>query len=486
MKISISYPPLESEKGIPLLSQNRQFQWFKEPTYIYPIVPAYTASLLKTGGHDVIWDDGIAERLQYGKWLERILSQHPDIIMLESKTPVIKRHWKIIDEIKGANPEIKIALVGDHVTAMPEESMKMSRVDYVLQGGDYDFGMLNLVNWLDKKEKLKKGWWTRDKNRIISSEFQDLKSHKLDDLPSIDRELTKWELYAYHNGNYKYTPGTYVMAGRDCWWGKCSFCSWTTSYPGKNFRTRSPMSQVNEIEMLVHKYKVKEIFDDSGCFPKGAWLKEFCSLVIARGLHKKVVLGCNMRVGALSQDEWNLMKKANFRFILIGLESINQDTLDRLVKGIKVQQIEETVKMAKKAGLEPHITTMVGYPWESKKDAENTIEFAKNLFKKGYLDTLQATIVVPYPGTPMFYEARKKGWLITEDWDRYDMKESVWNSPVSNDDVLELTKGLYTSALSPKFLFRKVSSIRNLDDIKYLFRAGRKFMGHLADFKKKN
>lgn len=246
------------------------------------------------------------------------------------------------------------------------------------------------------------------------------------------------------------------------------------------------MSQVNEIEMLVHKYKVKEIFDDSGCFPKGAWLKEFCSLVIARGLHKKVVLGCNMRVGALSQDEWNLMKKANFRFILIGLESINQDTLDRLVKGIKVQQIEETVKMAKKAGLEPHITTMVGYPWESKKDAENTIEFAKNLFKKGYLDTLQATIVVPYPGTPMFYEARKKGWLITEDWDRYDMKESVWNSPVSNDDVLELTKGLYTSALSPKFLFRKVSSIRNLDDIKYLFRAGRKFMGHLADFKKKN
>ena len=50
LKISISYPPLESDKGIPLLSQNRQFQWFSEPTYIYPMVPAYAATLLKENG----------------------------------------------------------------------------------------------------------------------------------------------------------------------------------------------------------------------------------------------------------------------------------------------------------------------------------------------------------------------------------------------------------------------------------------------------
>jgi hypothetical protein len=57
MKISISYPPLESEKGVPLLSQNRQFQWFSSPTYIYPVVPSYAASLLQARGHAVFWDD---------------------------------------------------------------------------------------------------------------------------------------------------------------------------------------------------------------------------------------------------------------------------------------------------------------------------------------------------------------------------------------------------------------------------------------------
>jgi anaerobic magnesium-protoporphyrin IX monomethyl ester cyclase len=67
MRIAISYPPLESDKGTPLLSQNRQFQWFKNPTYIYPVVPAQAATLLKEHGYEVLWDDGIAAEKQYGR-----------------------------------------------------------------------------------------------------------------------------------------------------------------------------------------------------------------------------------------------------------------------------------------------------------------------------------------------------------------------------------------------------------------------------------
>ncbi len=486
MKIVISYPPLESSKGVPLLTQNRQFQWFKEPTYIYPMVPAYAASLLKENDYEVIWDDAIAEQLTYNQWLERIENVNAEIIVIETKTPVVKRHWRVISDLKRIDPKIRTVLVGDHVTAFPEESFKNSNVDFVLQGGDYDFGLLNLVNWINNEEELKKGWWMRKNGTIIKGGDQELDKNDLNTLPFINRDLTKWQLYAYKNGNFKYVPGTYAMAGRDCWWGRCSFCSWTTMYPGNKYRTRSVDKQLDEIELLLNNYKVKEIFDDSGCFPKGEWLRNFCNGVIERGFNKKVVLGCNMRVGGLFEDDCKLMKKSNFRFILIGLESINQKTLDSLNKGIKVQQIEETIKMVKQAGLEPHITTMVGYPWETKEDAENTINFAKYLFKKGFIDTLQATIVVPYPGTPMFYEAREKGWLLTEDWDRYDMKESVWKSPVDNDDVLRYTQGLYKAALNPAYIFKKLISVQNINDIKFLFRAGKKFLGHIMDFRQKN
>ena len=97
MKISISFPPLESLKGVPLLTQNRQFQWFNSPTYIYPMIPAYAATLLQSKGYEVFWDDGIAEELSYNDWLMRLIAEKPDLIAIETKTPVVKRHWQIID-----------------------------------------------------------------------------------------------------------------------------------------------------------------------------------------------------------------------------------------------------------------------------------------------------------------------------------------------------------------------------------------------------
>ncbi len=481
MKISISYPPLESDKGVPLLTQNRQFQWFKNPTYIYPMVPSYAASLLKSKGFDVFWDDGIAGEMTYAAWRARIKNAMPDLIALESKTPVIKRHWKIVDELKELLPKVRVVLMGDHATALPRESMENCNADFVICGGDFDFVLAELAEYLDKRrEALPEGVWSRNGSEIVDGGKVPL-NHDLNDLPYIDRELTQWKLYAYKNGNFKYTPGTYVMAGRDCWWGKCTFCSWTTLFPGRNYRTVSVERHLDEIERLVKDHQVREIFDDSGCFPRGDWLEEFCRGLVARGLNKKVVMGCNMRVGELTQEQWRLMKEANFRFILIGLESMSQSTLNRLTKGIKVEQIEQTLRMVKKAGLAPHITTMVGYPWETMDDARRTIDFAKNLFSQGVLDTLQATIVVPYPGTPLFAEAKENGWLLTEDWDDYDMRQSVWKSPVDNDDVLKFKDELYKAALTPAFMLRKVASIRSLDDAKFLVRAGSKLMGHLLN-----
>jgi radical SAM superfamily enzyme YgiQ (UPF0313 family) len=416
---------------------------------------------------------------------------------MESKTPVIKRHWKIVDELKeraNATPgwNLVTVLMGDHVTAMPKESMENSAVDYVLTGGDYDFLLGNLAGTLrdglpeNSKDgsALEPGIWYRDEKEVKNTGPCVL-AHDLNSLPLIDRELTKWRLYSEKNGNFKHTPGTYTMAGRDCWWGRCTFCSWTTLYPGKDFRSVTPSRLLDEIGILIEKYGVREIFDDSGSFPKGDWLREFCTGMIERGYSKRVVLGCNMRINALSVEEYKLMARAGFRFVLFGLESVNQETLKRLDKGLNVESIVEGFKMAKSAGLEPHVTTMVGYPWETREDAEATVGLARELFSKGYIDTLQATIVVPYPGTPMFDEAKENGWLVTEDWDRYDMRESVWKSPVGTEEIKELTQGLYKAAFTPRFIARKLFSIRDIDDIKFLWKAGVKVLGHLSDFKGK-
>jgi len=481
MKVCVGYPPIESDKGTPLLSQNRQFQWFNKPTYIYPMVPAYAATLLKENGYDVIWGDGIAEQITYEEWIGRC--DGVNVLAMETKTPVVKKHWEIVNDLKARYPDMMVVLMGDHVTALPQESMENCLVDYILTGGDYDFLLLNLLDHLTRGEDLEAGIWHRENGSIGNTGQFELK-HDLNALPFIDRDLTGWDLYSEHNGNYKSLPGTYTMVGRDCWYHKCRFCSWTTTYP--KFRVRTPESLLDEIGMLIERYGVKEIMDDTGTFPVGGWLKTFCEGMIERGYNEKVAMHCNMRVNALSEDEYRLMGKAGFRFMLFGVESANQQTLDRIDKGIKVEDVARACKLAKKAGLDPHLTIMVGYPWESREDAQNTIDLAKDIFRKGWADTLQATVMIPYPGTPLFEECRENGWLKTEDWDRYDMREPVMRSQLSDADIKNFTQELYKVFFDPRYIFRRVISIRNLDDLKFIMRGVRSVVGHLTDFSGKN
>jgi radical SAM superfamily enzyme YgiQ (UPF0313 family) len=485
VKVLLTYPPLNKQKGIPLLSQNRQFQFFKEPTYIYPVVPASAATLLKNAGYEVIWNDCIAENLSYDTFLELIRRESPNLIALETKTPVIKQHWKIINDIKGLITKQgivpKTALFGDHVTALPEESFLNSQVDFVLTGGDYDFLLLNLCNFLTKGSNLESGIYYRDNEQIKNTgEFQ--LDYNLNSLPFIDRGLTKWRLYAYENGNYKRTPGTYIMSGRDCWWSKCTFCSWPTLYP--KFRTRNVENVLEEIGLLIEKFNIREIMDDTGTFPTGVWLKDFCRGMIKRGYHKKIYLDCNMRFGALATEDLSLMKEANFRLLLFGLESANQETLDRINKNMKIEDIIEDCKAATRAGLFPHVTVMFGYPWETYEDALKTLRLGRWLLNKGYAYTMQATMVVPYPGTFLFEECKKKGWLKTLDWDDYDMKRPVMSSPVPDDNIMELVQGMYKISFQPEFIFRKIFSLKDMDDLRYSLRATKKVMGHLFDFRR--
>ena len=485
--ISISSPPLDSDKGIPFLSQNRQFQWTNTGNVILPVIPAYGATALKQMGFKVYWDDAIAEKISYQKWFHRLLKRRPKIIFIETKTPVIKKHWQIINHIKKFLPRSIIALMGDHVTALPEESFSNSKVDYVITGGDYDFMMINLVKHLVHHTKLEPGFYYRSKvpklqnTKVLNSGKFNLKHHHLDTLPIIDRQLTKWQLYGQNNTNFKYKPDAYIMSGRDCWWGRCTFCSWTTTHPAGTFRTFSVDHTIKEIENLV-SLGVREIFDDSGTLPVGSWLTELCHQLIDKKLNQKIVLGCNMRFGALNQDQYHLMKQAGFRFVLYGLESSNQKTLDRIHKNTKVADAKKTLIMAKKAGLEPHLTIMIGYPWETKSDAFKTLNQARQLFKDGLADSLQATIIIPYPGTPLFQQCLDNNWLLTDNWDNFDMRQPVMKSPFTDEEIKKIIRELFYGVLTPKFLLKKVTSIRNFDDIKFLSTYAIKYLKKLHDF----
>lgn len=482
MKIVISYPPLKGD-GSPMLTQNRQFQWYNVPSYIYPLVSAMAATILDQDGFEVIWNDCIAEGWTYPQFVEFFERESPDVIAFEGKTPVIRQFWRIINELKQRNPACKTVIVGDHVTALPQETLENSQVDYVITGGDYDFSLRDLARHLRDGSPPPNGLWYRE-NEIIKTTGPFKLDNDLNSLPFHNRTLTKAHLYG--EKWKKREPFFYTMAGRDCHWGRCTFCAWTTIYT--NFRTRHYNKLLDEIGYLIEKHGAGEVFDDTGTFPAGGWLKNFCQGMIDRGYNKETLFSCNMRYGYMSQPELlDLMKRAGFRKIKMGLESANQETLDRLDKGVTVQQIVQESRMISQAGIDIHLTVMVGYPWETREDAQRTIDLAQELMARGHAEMLQSTVIVPYPGTPLYQQAVENGWFKDgfdpTDWDRFDMREQLFKMPdMQPAEAMELCADVYKAFLTPRYVLRHLGHIRSLQDLDYVWRGARAVIGHLKDF----
>jgi len=265
------------------------------------------------------------------------------------------------------------------------------------------------------------------------------------DLPIPDRIFTdamnpKYTRY----GNYKYYPGSHYLSSNLCWWAGakgCVFCVDSKRVlSGEKRGVRSVDHVLSEIEDCV-KLGFLELFDDAGTIPINDWLNEFCHKMIKSGLNKKIKIGCNLK--PIKQD-FKLMKEAGFRFILVGVESANQNTINMIQKGQQSNRVIEHLKAMSDAGLEPHITTMFGYDFETESEAQKTVDLVHFLLRKGYAKTAQASVYSP-PRTKPDPNSRGHKWI----------------------------PRVYDVYKHPEFIYRKIVDIKSFDDFKYLLRGAR-------------
>jgi len=266
-----------------------------------------------------------------------------------------------------------------------------------------------------------------------------------DKLPIPDRKFTNSMNPKYLSyGNYKYFPGSHLLSSNLCWWAGakgCTFCVDSLRIIENEKRGLRTVDHVlTEIEDCV-KLGHKELFDDAGTIPINEWLNELCRKMIDTGLNKKIVLGCNLK--PIKQD-FKLMREAGFRFILVGIESANQNTINKIQKGQRADKVIENIKAMSDAGLDPHGTFMCGYPWETPEEEKNTIELCHYLLKKGYLKTAQASVYSP-PRT----------------------------QPDPNSPGHKYVPRFFDAYRSPEFWFHKVKDIKRWEDFTYLLRGGR-------------
>lgn len=382
-----------------------QGRYKSKQTSIPPIGLGYLASYLESNGIQCNIIDGKLEGISPKKICEQVLMQKPDIVGLSAMTPDIIAASKIADMIKRILPETDIVLGGAHSIAIPKETLEeYPSIDFVVTGeGEETF--VELIDHLsgDKAFHEIKGLGFRNGDEIIINPHRDY-IRDLDRLP-----FPAWDKFNNKSGTY------FLLSARGCPY-RCFFCMRAL---GRIVRPRSPENVVDEIGWLVKKFNARKIiFQDETFTVNKKRVLQMTELIMQKDLHKKIKWIAQTRVDRGDAEVFAMMKKAGCEEVEFGVESGNQDILNRVCKDIKLSQVEETIGLAKKAGFRIGCTFILGHPYETEETIKETINFAVKLNP----DLLSFGIMSPYPGTKIWDMAQKGEGnyrILSNNWEEF-------------------------------------------------------------------
>jgi len=283
----------------------------------------------------------------------------------------------------------------------------------------------------------------------------------LDSIPFPARHLLPdLKLYRPNAQSYRKLPATTIITSRGCPFN-CIFCDRSTF--GKKYRTHSAEYVVDEIQMLIEQFGIKEIWfvDDTFTIDKNR-VMQICNMIMERNLD--ISWSCLGRVGTVTIEMLKMMKKAGCWMIAYGIETGNQEVMDYIKKGITLEQAEQAVKWTKEAGLLPKGYFMLGYPVDTLETIDETIAFARSLS----LDYALFTITTPLPNTELFEICKSVGKLVHTDLSKFSAWEAVYEPPtVSAKQLTAKYREAYRNFyFRPSYIFRQLKNIRGIDDLR--------------------
>ena len=458
----------------------------KGGTLYYPFWLASAVGVLENSGFEVKFIDSPAQGYDTKKTVQIAKEFKPELIIIETSTPSIDNDIKVLESIKN---EIKkemptfTVLVGTHVSALPVETMKKSDKIDAIARREYDYIVRDLAQAIKAKKDIStvRGLTYRKDGKIINN--PDMPPiENLDELPFVS------EVYKKHLNikNYFYAAARYpmvmIITGRGCPF-KCFFCNYPQVFSGRRYRLRTAENVVAEFEYIIKNLpEVKDIaIEDDTLTADLDRVKKMCRLLIQKGIHKKVKWYANVRVN-LDLESMVLMKEAGCRLLIAGFESGVQELLNNARKGITLEQSREFAKNAKKAGLLIHGCFILGFPGETKQTIQKTIQFAKELAP----DTAQFFPLMPYPKTEAYQWAKEKGYLETEDYQKWLINDGQHNTVINlpglsaKEIVQEAIKAKKAFYLRPSYIAYKAKQmITKPEEIARTLKSSRTFFKHL-------
>ena len=326
-----------------------------------------------------------------------------DLAVLHTSMPSFASDIETIKALKAVNPKLKVGLVGAKVAVDPEGSLKASpSIDFVARN-EFDFTIKEVAE--DRPWSEIAGLSYRNAAGVIIHNDERSILENMDLLPFVTpvykRDL---DINNYFIG-YLHHPYLSIYTGRGCK-SRCTFCLWPQTVGGHRYRTRSVGHVIEEIAWAQKAFpQVKEFFFDDDTFTDDGPRAE----AIARELYKLgVTWSCNAKAN-VPRETLKVLRDNGLRLLLVGYESGNQQILHNIKKGMRIDVARKFTKDCRELGIAIHGTFIMGLPGETKETIEETIRYATEINPH----TIQVSLAAPYPGTFLFNQAVKNGWLDT-------------------------------------------------------------------------
>lgn len=444
------------------------------PGSIYPPLKlAYTAALLKNNGFESKIIDSNAEDHNWDELREIIKKESPQIVIFTSSPSTMANDAQVAKICKEIDKNIITVLDDTHIAPVMSQRVlnQFIQIDILLNSGSENTALKICQSPADLAQI--KGIAFRKNKEVVENEQPPNFDIGNQPLPLYDGLPIK-KYTSISTSRRK--PFAMITTSVGCPFD-CSFCivGGATVYRGygKKWQAKTPEKVIKEIEYLVNNFKVRSIyfFDETFTVDKDR-VEKICQLIIEKRF--KIEWACNSRTDTIDDNTIKLMKEAGCWKICFGVESGSQKVLDLASKKTNLEQTRKVFKIAKKAGICATASTMIGLPGETKETLEQTMQFIKSLHPY----RAQILITIPYPGTRLYEEIKKQGFLEKDySFTGYDAY-GICDEPALRTEHLSASelqtqqkKMIYKFYLSPYFFIQMIKNIKSWNYIVNLFKA---------------
>jgi hopanoid biosynthesis associated radical SAM protein HpnJ len=396
-----------------------------------------------------------------------------DMVVMYTSTPTLEIDVATARRIKEEKPDTITVLTGPHVSVLPDESLRFAEgaVDIVCRG-EFDYST---------KELCEGRVWDRVDG--ISFIRDDKVFHTPDRPPIDDLDALPFASQVYQRDlpineyiiPHFLHPYVSIYSSRGCP-SRCIYCLWPQTFSGRTMRCRSPQNVYDEVKWITENIPgIREIsFDDDTFTANRQHAREVAQ--------KLKPLDISWTINARANCDYEtlkIMREAGLRHVVVGYETGNEQILNNIKKGVTKEQAIRFTKDCKKLGLSVHGAFIMGLPGETRETIQETIEFAKQLD----LNSIQASLASPYPGTEFYELCKEKGWITSDSFlDDTGHQTCVINYPhLSNREIFDAVELFYNKFyFRPTYIARSVMKmITDSGERKKLLREGKQYLEYM-------